>query len=184
MNVNFKFNDAAKNDNVYFEQVFAEKAGGGVVANPSFDLLPSTAVGYDTDGKLQPIKVYEVIEAVSAEATAIKVAKGSGVAVGDVLAYGGKGVACTAVDYSSADYDSITVSLAVAVPAGALLYQAAAAKTSGAAPKYTPAYVIGECVFANEGDQAVRLVNGANLRKETARVTPEIVALLKGVQLV
>lgn len=184
MNVNFKFNEAAKNENVYFDQVFAEKVGGGLVANPSFDLLPSTAVGYDADGNLQPIKVYQVVEAVNADATAIKIAKGSGVVVGDVLAYNGKGVACSAVDYSNDDYDLVTISFATAIPADALLYQAAAAKASGAAPKYAPVFVVGEYVCANHGDQAVRLVNGANLRKETARVTPEIVALLKGIQLV
>ena len=42
----------------------------------------------------------------------------------------------------------------------------------------------GNWVYANEGDQLVRLINGANLRKETVNIAPEVVALLPTIKLV
>ena len=105
-------------------------------------------------------------------------------AVGDVIATGKKGVACTAVDTSNAAYDVVTVSLGTVLAAGTVLYQAAAASASAAAPIYTPLFVTGAEVPANSGDVPTRLVNGANLRKATANVAAEVVALMKSVELV
>lgn len=82
MNRNFKFKAADKPDPVYFEQIFAEKPGGGILANPDFDVLKSTAVGKNAEGKLVPIKAYRLVEAADADATSIKIAKGSGVKEG------------------------------------------------------------------------------------------------------
>lgn len=185
MNRNFKFNPAEAPDPIYFEQIFAEKPGGGVFANPDFDVQKSVAVGKNDSGQYAPIKAYRLVEAAAADATTIKIAKGSGVKKGDVLATGTKGVACTEVDTTtSPDYDVVTVALGVAIDAGKVLYQAKAASATKAEPALTPLYVLGTFVPANEGDLEVRLINGANLRKETANIADEVAALLPTITLV
>lgn len=185
MDVNFKINPAGKVEPIYFEQVYAEKPGGGLVANPSFDIPPTTAVAKDSStGKYVPIKAYKVVENAASDATTIKIAKGSGIASGDVIGRVKKAVASTALDQSNADYDVVTVSMGVAITAGEVLYQAASASASSAVPYKTPEYVVGKTVFAGEGDQLVRLVNGANIRKETANIAAEVVALMPTIKLV
>lgn len=183
MEINFKYKEAAKVDPVRIEQVIAEKPGGGLVVNPSFEVAPTTAVA-EQNGKYVPIKAYRLVAAVAAADTTIKIEKGSGVAVGDVIATGKKGVACTAVDDSDAGYDLVTVTLGVAVTEDTVLYQAKEASASAAEPIYTPKYVTGNRVPANQGDFPVRLINGANLRKETACIAPEVVELLPLISLV
>ena len=183
MDVNFKHQEAAKQEPIRIEQVFAEKPGGGLVENPTFDAPATTAVG-EKDGKFALIKAYRLVAAVASGDTTISIAKGSGVAVGDVIATGKKGVACTMVDTSAEDYDVVTVTLGVEVAVGTVLYQAKAASESAAEPLLTPVFVTGNKVFANEGDQGVRLINGANLRKETANIASEVAALLPMIQLV
>ena len=44
-----------------------------------------------------------------------------------------------------------------------------------------PVYLVGDDVPANSGDFMVKLVNGANIRKETAPVADEVVAQMKGI---
>ena len=177
----FSVTDAGKNDPIVFDQIFAEKVGGGLVKNSPFDLYPGTAVS--EDGNV--IKAYKVVEDAADNATSIKIAKNSGIALGDVIAKGKVGVACTAVDTTtSADFDTVTVTLGAAVSKGDVLYQAASASTSSspAAPIHTPKYLLGEFVEANSGDELVKLVNGANIRKETAPVADEVVALMKSIE--
>lgn len=183
MEVNFTNTPAKPVEPIYIEQVFAEKPGGGVVANPAFDVPPTTAVGKSGD-QFKVIKAYKLHAAVAAGDTSIKIKKGSGVAVGDIIATGKKGVACTAVDTSKAEYDTVTVTLGVTLTEGSTLYQAKEASASGAEPIAAPEYVTGNWVHANKGDQLVRLINGANLRKETANIAPEVVALLPTIKLV
>lgn len=183
MEVNFKHNDPAAVEPIRIEQVFAEKPGGGLVENPTFDAPATTAVG-EKDGKFALIKAYRLVAAVAAGDTTISIAKGSGVAVGDVIATGKKGVACTKVDTSAADKDVVTVTLGVEVAAGKVLYQAKTASADAATPLFTPVYVTGNGLKANEGDQPVRLINGANLRKETANIASEVAALLPTIHLV
>lgn len=183
MDVNFKYNDPASNEPIRIEQVFAEKPGGGLVENPTFDAPATTAVG-EKDGKFALIKAYRLSAAVAAADTTIKIEKGSGVAVGDIIATGKVGVACTAVDTSNTDYDVVTVTLGVDVVTGTVLYQAKEADASNAVPLLTPVYVTGNNLKADEGDQAVRLINGANLRKETANIASEVAALLPTIHLV
>lgn len=183
MEVNFKHNPAKPVEPIYIEQVFAEKPGGGLVANPAFDVPPTTAVG-KSGNQFVAIKAYKLYAAVAAADTSIKIKKGSGVAVGDIIATGKTGVACTAVDNSKAEYDTVTVTLGVAVAEGTTLYQAKEASDSAAEPLAAPEYVTGNWVYANEGDQLVRLINGANLRKETVNIAPEVVALLPTIKLV
>lgn len=183
MEVNFKHQDPAKVEPIYIEQVFAEKPGGGLVENPSFDAPPTTAVG-EKNGKFVLIKGYRLVGAVAKEDNTINIAKGSGISVGDVIGIGKKAVACTAVDTSATDKDVVTVTLGVDIDAGTVLYQAKAESADAAEPIYTPVYVTGNRLEAKEGDQSVRLINGANLRKETANVASEVAALLPMIALV
>lgn len=183
MEVNFTYTQAKPTDPIYIEQVFAEKPGGGVVANPTHDLPPTTAVGL-SNNRFVAIKAYKLHAAAVEADTSIKIEKQSGIAAGDIIATGKKGVACTAVDTTNDEYDLVTVTLGVAIAEGTTLYQAAAASDDAATPLVAPEYVIGNWVHANKGDQLVRLINGANLRKETANIAPEVAALLPTIKLV
>lgn len=173
----------AANDPIRIEQVFAEKPAGGIVVGTDYDIPESTAVYADND-KFKPIKGYRVVAAVSSGDTTIKIAKGSGIANGDVLGYGKKSVACTAVDKTNAKFDTVTVTMGVDIPVGAVLYQSGKASASAATPVGTPVYVTGNTVYANMGDQPVRLINGANLRKETACIGEDIAAMIPTINLV
>ena len=154
---------------VVFEQVFAEKPAGGVIPNPAHDIMPGTAL--DASGK--PIKAYRLTKAVGSSDTTIQIEKGSGIASGDIIGHGKKAVASTKVDTSNPNYDI-----------GTVLYQAKAASADSAEPIYQPAYILGSPAYAGEGDQEVRLINGANLRKETAPISEEVVAMMKNISLV
>lgn len=179
MDVNFHYQHAGAVKPVVFETIFAEKNGGGLLANCDFDAHEGMAVGL-VDGKFRPVKAFKVYEDAESGATTIKIEKGSGIAVGDIIGVGKKAVANTGVEATN-DYDIVTVSLAVAVKKGQWLFEAASASASSAAPKYAPAYILGTDVPAGSGDAMVKLVNGANLRKETAPVADEVVALMKGI---
>ena len=183
MDVNFQYNAPGKVDPVRIEQVFAEKPGGGRVANSEFAIAPTTAVG-DDKGLFKPIKGYRLYKANTTGDSTIQIEKGSGVAVDDVIAFGKKGVKCTKVDNSNEDYDEVTVTLGVEIPAGAVLYQAKEASADAAEPIYKPKFVTGNWIPANVGDFPVRLINGANLRKETALVGEDIADLLPLITLV
>jgi len=183
MNINTKFNAAPGAAPVVIEQVFAEKPGGGRVANSTFDIAQGTAV-YQNGTMFKPIKAYRLVANVANDDTTIKIAKGSGIASGDVIGTGSKAVASTAVSHTNADYDLVTVTLGVALTKGTVLYEAAEASNDAAAPIHTPIYVVGNDVPANSGDFAVRLINGANLRKETAPIAAEVAALIPTINLV
>lgn len=187
----FKHTDAAPTDPIIFETIISEKPGGGLVKNPEFDLKPGIAMAQDTDGLYVPIKGYRLVAEVKESDTTIKIAKGSGVQKGDVIAHGKVGVACTAVDTTtSEDYDIVTVTMGVAIAQDTVLYQAAEeadGTTAEAAPIHEPEYILGDFMFnigkAGEGDFEARLVRTASLRKETAPVALEVVALMKGITL-
>lgn len=183
MEVNFKYNAPGPNDPIVFEEIFAEKPGGGIVGNPSYDVPVGTAVGEDADGKLVPVKAYRVTEDAEANATEIKVAKGSGAAVGDVVSDGSHAAAVTAVDQTAEGYDKLTVSLSLsaAVSAGDVLGQAASADDAGG-PAVKPLFLTGGIVYAGEGDQAVRLVNGANVRRGVVPAADWVIALMKNIE--
>ncbi len=170
---------------VVIEQVFAEKPGGGRLANQTFDVKQGTAVYQVTGSNLfAPIKAFVLVAAVTSEDTTIKIAKGSGVEAGDIITAGKKGVACSAVDHSEEGYDTVTVTIGAAVAKGTVLYQGKTASASSAVPVGTPIYVTGDDVPANSGDYPVRLINGANLRKETAPIAAEVAALIPTINLV
>lgn len=183
MDVNFEYKRPGKPDPIRIEQVFAEKPGGGMVANPDFDVAPTTAVG-EENGLFKPIKGYRLYKANTTGDSTIQIEKDSGVAVGDVIAFGKKGVKCTKVDTTNEAYDEVTVTMGIDIPKDTVLYQAKEASEDAAKPIYTPVYVTGNWIPANKGDWAVRLLNGANLRKETAQIGEDIAALLPLITLV
>lgn len=111
MEVNFNYTPAQDPEPIRIEQVFAEKPGGGLVANPDNDLPPTTPVAFD--------EATEKFKAIASD-------------------------------------DTTTA----------------------------PEFVTGNWVYAGKGDQLVRLINGANLRKETAVITKEQAALIPTIKLV
>lgn len=181
MEVKFSHTEAPAPKPIVFEQIFAEKPGGGLLANHTFDVKEGMAVGLNANGKYQAIKAAMLYEDASASATTIKVKKGSGVAANDFLATGKKAVKVTKVVTTEANYDVLTISLGVELKVGNVLYQAAAASDSAAELAVVPVYLVGDDVPANSGDFMVKLVNGANIRKETAPVADEVVAQMKGI---
>lgn len=108
MNVNFEHADASAAEPIVFEQVFAEKLGGGIVKNPTNDLPTGTAVGQTADGTF---------------------------AVADGTTVKGE-------------------------------------------------YLTGAKVYAGKGDQAVRLINGANVRKESVTIAESVLAQMPTIKLV
>ena len=183
MEVNFKHTAPGRPEPIYIEQVFAEVPGGGIVANPSFDVPPTTAVGVK-DGHFTVIKAFVLLVAVTALDSTISIKKGSGIVVGDVIGVGKKAVACTKVDTSDPEKDVVTVTLGVEAAEGQVLYEAKEASENSAEPILKPLYITGNWLHANEGDQPVRLINGANVRKETANLASEVAALLPMITLV
>lgn len=187
----FKHQDAAPADPIIFETILSEKPGGGLVKNPEFDLKPGLAMGQDASGLYVPIKGYRLVTECKKTDTTIKIAKGSGIKKGDVIAHGKVGVACTEVDTTTSDdYDVVTVTMGVAIAQDTVLYQAASAadgSTAEAAPIHKPEYILGNFMGnlgkAGEGDFEARLIRAASLRKETAPVAAEIVDLMKGITL-
>lgn len=187
MNRMFKYQDASPSDPIIFETIVTEKPGGGLAKNPEFDLQKGLAMSENSDGLYVPIKGYRLVAEVKTSDTSIKIAKGSGVQKGDIIAHGKVGVACTKVDTTtSEDYDVVTVTLGVAIANDTVLYQAASAAdgtTAVAAPIYTPKYILGTFVKTGEGDFEVRLIRSASLRKETAPIAQEVVDLMNGITL-
>jgi hypothetical protein len=181
MDVNFKHTDPNPTEQVVFEQILGEKSGGGVVANPTYDIKTGTAVGYSA-GILKPIKGFRLSKAVAPGDLVIEIEKGSGAIVGDFIANGAKSVACTAVDSTNPLKDVVTVTLGVLIPIGTVLYQAGSAQATTATPIYTPSFLTGATVYSGEGDQIVKLVNIANVRKETVNASNEVLALLQTVK--
>lgn len=183
MEVKFSHTEAPAPKPIVFEQIFAEKPGGGLLANHTFDVKEGMAVVL-VNGKYQAIKAPMLYEDAESGATTIKVKKGSGVVVNDFLATGNKAVKVTKVVATDPNYDVLTISLGVEVKAGQVLYQATAAadgSNAQAALAGVPVYLVGDDVPANSGDFLVKLVNGANIRKETAPVADEVVAQMKGI---
>lgn len=183
MEVKFSRTEAPAPKPIVFEQIFAEKPGGGLLANHAFDVKEGMAVVL-VNGKYQAIKAATLYEDAESGATTLKVKKGSAVAANDFLATGKKAVKVTKVVTTDPNFDVLTISLGVEVKAGQVLYQATAAadgSTTEAALAGVPVYLVGDDVPANSGDFLVKLVNGANIRKETAPVADEVVAQMKGI---
>lgn len=185
MDVRFKYNEPAEAEKIYFEQIFAEKPGGGIVGNVPMNYPPSTPVYKEHNGKFSIYPTITVIEEVSADSSTIKIEK-TEISGGLTIGFGKKAINILSKDESNAEYDAINIRVAfgVKIPAGTKLYIAAGESDDAAVPGVTPVFVTGDWVYANQGDQAVRLINGANLRKETANIASEVAALLPGINLV
>ena len=231
MNINFHYNEAPGNAPVIFDEIFAEKVGGGIVKNATYDRKPGQVVLADGNA----MKAARLYEAITSESTSIKVEKGHGLAAGDIIASGAAAVEISAINGSNDAYDVLTATLGVALAAGAVIYEAktlpveagyydATSSTEGALkvvasgatdgqinladvtpykgtktlaandyvlwkdevklePKAEPVFVLGTFLPANCGDQMAKLVNGANVRKETALFPAEIAAQMKGIHL-
>lgn len=177
MDVNIKVTAPEAIQPVVFEKILGEKPGGGMVANPAFDIPTGTAVGFD-NGALKPIKAFRLVKAVLVADTEIEIAKGSGIVVGDFIGNGLVAVESTDLDTTNATKDVVTVTMGVDIAIGTVLYQAADASADAAVPIYTPSFLTGAPVIAGEGDQPIRLVNIANVRKETVNASTEVLALL------
>lgn len=120
----------------------AELISGSVLAE-------GTAIGKASDGLYHVVKTAQVVEAVAATGTAIKVAKGHHFKVGDFImsAVNGKAYAITAIDTTSdATYDTVTIGTTIgAIAKNAVIVEAAAeAASSGAAFKFTPQALTGD----------------------------------------
>lgn len=184
MERNFHYDKPEKVQPIVFEIIFAEKPGGGMLVNSPHKVKLSTAVGEEDgkQGKFKPIKAYRLVKAVTESDATIEIAKDSGVIAGDFIARGKKAVKVDSVDSSNEDKDIVAVTLGIAIPADTVLYQAAAASNDAAKPIYQPKYLLGTEIEANQGDQEVKLVNGANVRKETVNASPEVLALLNMIE--
>ena len=178
MDKNFHYSDAPAPQPVIFDMIFAEKVGGGLVKNAAFDRHPGLAVS--ADGEV--IKGARLYEAITNSASTLKVEKDHGFVTGDFIASGNVAVKVTKVDSTHDDYDIITASgLKADLEKGAVLYQASEASESAAEPKYEPVFVLGTFLPANCGDELAKLVNGANVRKETILFPAEIAEKMNGI---
>lgn len=194
MKEQFRYNKPEDPAPVRIEQVFAEKPGGGLLADAGYDVLQTTAVGYDaTDKKWKAIKSARVITKTTASGTSIEVEKGSGFKQGEFIGYGKVAIAIGTITTTDPNKDTITVETGFenAIEAGESLYQAKAASKDAAEPIYKPEYIVddGHPVAHNGvvaptgiGDVPVRLINGANVRKETACFGADIEAMLPGIK--
>ena len=130
MEVGFTHNEPLAKKPIVFERILGEKPGGGIVANPAFDLPEGIAIGPDNEGVNKPVKCYVVEEDALFNATEINIEKGSGVAIGDFIGKGKVSAVVTDLDDSDPDFDEVTVSLGVALAEGDKLYQAKAASVA------------------------------------------------------
>lgn len=189
----FQYNDAQKAAPIRIEQVWGEKPGGGLLENTDFDVPETTAVGAGANGKYKVIKSAKVITKYNNGAgTNIEVAKGHGFKKGEFVAYGDKAKTINSITTTDPNKDVIVINEAmtgVTIEVGEHLYQAKATGDN-AMPIVKPLFIAsyghfsaenGIIAHANSGDVPVRLVNGANVRKETCNFGADIEAMLKGV---
>lgn len=185
MKQTFQYVAAENPDPIRIENVVADKPGGGLIADPGFDVAESTAVALNADGyRYDVIKGYRLVAAVAASDTTIKIAKGSGIVKDDFLGYGTKSVACTAIDQSNADYDLVTVTMGISIASGEVLYQASAASANAAQIIHTPVFVLGTPVIGNNGDQEAALIAIGTLRKETCCIGKDVASVLGTIKIV
>lgn len=200
MDVRFKYNEPAEAEKIYFEQIFAEKPGGGVVVKGEvIDIPPTTPVveSPSNPGRYMFYLQFVVYEDTPKGTPILKIEKtpyrDSGPNVFPTKAIGFKKQAVEIQGFSTADPNCDKISLKASFSSdlkkGDILYIAKAASEDNAEVDWEtsggkPVFVTGDWVYANQGDQAVRLINGANLRKETANIASEVAALLPGINLV
>lgn len=192
----FVYNAAETPAPIRIEQVIAEKPGGGLLKDAGYNVPETTPVGLDTDGKYKVIKCAKVKRQYSGSDTSLVVEPGSGIAKGDFIAFGGMAVQVSAVS-SAADKDTLTIGEMTdkTINIGDFVYQAVKAATGAdeenmAQPIVKPIFIVsdghptaknGIVAFAGNGDTPVRLINIANVRKETCCFGAEIEAMMPGI---
>lgn len=192
----FVYNAAETPAPIRIEQVIAEKPGGGLLKDAGYNVPETTPVGLDTDGKYKVIKCAKVKTQYSGSGTSLVVEPGSGIAKNDFIAFGGMAVQVSAVS-SAADKDTLTIAALTGktINVGDFVYQAAKAATGAdaenmAEPVVKPIFIVsdghptarnGIVAFAGNGDTPVRLINIANVRKETCCFGAEIEAMMPGI---
>lgn len=162
----------------------AELVAGGI-------LQEGAVIGKDTAGIAHVIKAAAVYEAAGANATSIKIKKGSHFKAGDFVTDGTKAVAIASVDTSSsALFDTLTVTLNETTGLGALttasvLEQAKAAATKDAQLSYEPLAMVAEAYDVKAGENLwVPAVVIATFKKSLIPpVSDAVIALLKGIVL-
>lgn len=192
----FVYNNAEAPAPIRIEQVIAEKPGGGLLKDAGYNVPETTPVGLDTDGKYKVIKCAKVKTQYSGSGTSLVVEPGSGIAKNDCIAFDGMAVRVSAVA-SAADKDTLTIMefTGKTINIGDFVYQAAKEATGEdeenmAEPIVKPLYIVsdghptvknGIVAFAGNGYTPVRLINIANVRKETCCFGAEIEAMLPGI---
>lgn len=192
----FVYNNAEAPAPIRIEQVIAEKPGGGLLKDAGYNVPETTPVGLDTDGKYKVIKCAKVKTQYSGSGTSLVVEPGSGIAKNDFIAFDGMAVQVTGVS-SASDKDTLTIGAFTGktINIGDFVYQASKAATGEdaenmAEPIVKPLYIVsdghptamnGIVAFAGNGDTPVRLINIANVRKETCCFGAEIEAMLPGI---
>lgn len=192
----FVYNNPVKPAPIRIEQVIAEKPGGGLLKDAGYNVPETTPVGLDTDGKYKVIKCAKVKTQYSGSETSLVVEPGSGITKNDFIAFGGMAVQVSAVS-SASDKDTLTIGALTGktINIGDFVYQASKAATGEdeenmAEPIVKPLYIVsdghptarnGIVAFAGNGDTPVRLINIANVRKETCCFGAEIEAMLPGI---
>lgn len=186
MDVRFKYNEPSEAEKIYFEQIFAEKPGGGVVKATDIvrDVPPTTPVLELSGGRIEFGPQFTALEDVEVGSTTINI---------ELPFFKCDDFTIFSVGYrdelskiTSAKETEYGVQLTVGNPfsreitKGTVLW----GSYGNPEPNKNFKYVTGDWIYANEGDQAVRLINGANLRKETANIASEVAALLPGINLV
>jgi hypothetical protein len=188
MDVRFKYNEPAEAEKIYFEQIFAEKPGGGVVkwsfSNIIRDIPPTTPVIELPDGRIEFEPQFTVLEDVEVGSTTINIELPYFKC--DDFTFFSVGYKDELSKIASAKETEHGIQLTVENPFSRKITKGTVLWVSYGKPEPNPnlKYVTGDWVYANQGDQAVRLINGANLRKETANIASEVAALLPGINLV
>jgi len=162
----------------------SELVAGGI-------LQEGAVIGKDAAGIAHVIKGAAVYESANANATSIKIKKGSHLKAGDFITDGSKAVAIASVDTSSsALFDTVTVTLNGETGLGALttaivLAQAKAAAESDAELSYEPLAMVAEAYEVKAGENLwVPAVVIATFKKSLIPpVSDAVLAKLKGIVL-
>ena len=146
----FVYNNAEAPAPIRIEQVIAEKPGGGLLKDAGYNVLETTPVGLDTDGKYKVIKCAKVKTQYAGSGTSLVVEPGSGIAKNDFIAFGGMAVQVSAVA-AAADKDTLTIGTLTGktINIGDFVYQAAKAATgvgeeNMAEPIVKPLYIVSD----------------------------------------
>ena len=193
----FQYKEAPTPAPIRIEQVWSEKPKGGLLKDAGYDVVETTPVGLASDGcKYQVIKQAKV-KTKYTTGTSLVIEKGSGIKENEFIAFGKIAKKVTKIDTTSAvDKDTITLESqfdATTIEVGDFLYQAkttADGSTTVAEPIVKPLYIIsksthrppnGNVGSPGDRDTPKRLINGANVGKETRNFGAEIEALLPSV---